>query len=530
MTLLLDSLAISDLDRLARTSRAMHDMLISDREDSKGIWAQVAARLTAMPERHFYKDRILAWLTSTPMHLVDAVSDPPPKCPRLRIATYRDFFKELRCLMCPWTSTEVYIDLNRPISSPVAMALQDDEQRMVFQTRDGGQMCANTNLLFPSLTHGWASMLFGATDMEGPIDIMNHKDMKHEEDAQRLLGDRMPVKDCSTRGNCTFARYVVSGAVVAITEIYREGQGFYADALNGLYFVSVHDARVLCRRTLPRTMDRTPFLLVSRPAKLWYSVGDTIVHPYPRILANPLFEMRLAHLPSRMCPALWMAADGDVDGAVHYLQQLHCRGPFEGFSPTTHGEARGAVSYINMQSQHDRRTVLHYAAFAGHADACAKLMDMDADPNLTDNNVMDALSVALSALHVDVAEVILARHWGGEVRLATFRQAFNALANPREQEPPITPEDIRARCHDVIPRAVRALMFNLGEVLNSDLSSFRDILFDALRKPIIISSPDAVRIVLNSGGDALIHSLKQAVWIKTIFQVFGRGGGSCSKF
>ena len=55
--LLGEVLAISDLDRLARSSRALHDLLISNRDESKGIWAQVAARMTSFPERLFFPER-----------------------------------------------------------------------------------------------------------------------------------------------------------------------------------------------------------------------------------------------------------------------------------------------------------------------------------------------------------------------------------------------------------------------------------------------------------------------------------------
>ena len=513
--LLGEVLAISDLDRLARSSRALHDLLISNRDESKGIWAQVAARMTSFPERLFFRDRILAWLNQSPMRLVRATAKPPPQCEKLRLAVNRDFFKELRCLMCPWSSTSQYVELQRHMREPVAMAVDDASNRMILHTRAGQQMSANVNIMLPAaarmeegMTASW--MVFNVDDVEQTVDLTRHKDMCHEDDVRRLMGDHNPIKDCSTLRNCTYRRFVVSGAVVAITEVFNHERGVAEEASNGLYFVSVHDGRILLRRTIPRCMITNPFLLVSRPSELWYTYGDSIVYMYPRTMSSPLFESHLSILRERMHPALWMASNGDAVGAARYLDQICWRG----VEMLPNIDVR-----INMQALHDRGTVLHYAAKAGQAEACARLLDMKANPSLCNYHGDNALCLALSRLHVDVVEVMLSRQWKNDLQLEMFHRAFRALSNPKEKPTPFDADEILVQCRETVPRATRALLFNLGEFFNVDLPSFKSVLNEALRSPTILASADSVRLILDSGGESFVQFLKKNAWIKSIFEV-----------
>ena len=509
--LLTDMLAISDLDRLARASRTMHELLISDRKESKGVWAQVAARMTAFPERQFHKDRILAALNETPVNLVDATANPPPEGARLRLAVNSDFFKALRCLMCPWTSSPAYVDVPHWYQKPMAMARHDETGRLVIQTVDGVQADAHIGLAFPSATkiagfHTISMVFKENNDPKQFVDMAQHKDMCHEEDARRLLGGVMPIRDCSALGNSTYSLYVVSGAVVAITEVFRHDHGFFEEVANGLYFVSVHDRRVLARSTIPRIMLAKPFLMVSRPMELCYTAGDTMVYMYPRVLNNPLLEAHPSWPRARMYPALWMAADGDAVGAARYLEQISWRYPT-------------ATPSIDMRAANDRSTILQYAARFGHAEACETLLDMKANPGLRNHHGYDALCLALSGLHVDAAEAILSRSGKDSLELEVCHSAFRALSNPRERATPLDPEEIQAQCFDIIPRATRALLFNMGELFNEELPLFKTFLYEALRAPAILASPDAVRLILDTGGEAFVGSLKRNLWVKTIFQV-----------
>jgi len=212
---------------------------------------------------------------------------------------------------------------------------------------------------------------------------------------QRVV-DKEIVPDFSHDRGCVYRYFPIHSGAFAVVESFSPL--FDNDSLvdHGVYFMS-HDKkkkttekkknqmRVLRHMKCEDAVDVDRCFILSRPCEMWILMFDSIVYYGPS--CSPRRREDLGH-GVFMDEALWKAGSGDAQGAIEHLTSKGIR--------------------LDHPSLISNRTVLHYAAKEGHAEAVRQLLragfkDVDAE----DDFGHTALCFAVAELHLEVVEVLL---------------------------------------------------------------------------------------------------------------------------
>lgn len=229
--------------------------------------------------------------------------------------------------------------------------------------------------------------------------------------------------------------------------------------------------RVLRHMKCEDAVDVDRCFILSRPCEMWISMFDSIVYYGPSCsLPRPGREEEGGSGHEFMDEALWKAGSGDAQGAIDYMTSKGIR--------------------LDHPSLISNRTLLHYAAKEGHAEAVRQLLragfrDVDAE----DDFGHTALCFAVAELHLEVVEVLLKEGNARPSGVNEDSSCLSMLGDFVQYRPYALSID---RTKDEIARIVPA-MANLLVEADPCILGNSDCHFT---QASILSSPEAMRVLL----------------------------------
>ena len=469
-------IGIHDIYQLSRVNGNFYKQLVKE-TDAKRLWIDIAVALTAYPGRGFNPRDI-------EKDLVEAVQK-SDNC----------FFYKLRALLCPWTSLSMLFPLSvlfRTIPQPTYMLLTDDGKRMVLQTDDPEDTVQSS---FPAFFDN-DTFARDVTLLEDRVPFPPHE-LDHVEEIQRMTprGHGMP----DFQRDVTHRYFFVHGGVFAVMEFHSITASGSREGRNGIYFFAGRTSRMLCHLVLEGLEHHDGCFIQSRPCNLWILGRQRVSHFYcpPITQEEHVFNWggNLASASERMDPALWMAARGDVRGAIQFMKK--CFGE--------HADIPVSSTVLNKVANFSKRSMLHYAADAGDLQACRRLLHSRAQPGLRDMSEMTPITLAIRKMHLDVTRLLVAER--GTMEDGEFSKAWWTLCRQEDNHSLQTDNNlVRQQTRVTVPALVRELLFE--SMPNQGVQRFSpNYLFQpvdhfrrALQSPGILASKDSVALILRTGG------------------------------
>lgn len=389
------------------------------------------------------------------------------------------FFWNLRLLVCPWHSTGrvLPVELRDPHHfSEVIFFTDKDETRLQMQGRTDGIAASKfparlaSSIIAPRVNDDDDEFDAAERAFVEQIQPAEWKDPEpvvfNTELEQQVIAKKV-VPDFSHERGCTYRYFPIHAGTFAVVESFSPF--FDNDELSdhGVYFISHLTKRVLRHIKIGDALDVQQFYILTRPCEMWMLTFGTLAYYGPSsCAARPDDEWEY----EQMDEALWMAGRGNARGAIDYLR-LH-------------------EIPLHHPSLISSRTVLHYAAKEGHAEAVRELLRAGfSGVNSTDDFGHTALFLAVSELHLDVVEVLLmegnADPLAGEPCLSNVGEfvQFRPYSVLAER----TTDEIKR----IVPSIVRLLIEkDRGVIDRSD---------DHYYQASILSSPEAVRLLCQAG-------------------------------
>jgi len=486
---LLPWLFVRDLYKLSRVSTEFYHGLMESREGLK-FWIQVAARVVSLPAKGFHYEEI--------------VKD-------LQQYSPSELFTQLRCLVCPWTSSYECFQtgsLLRVISTPERMLLSRDGAKIIFQSDEADEF-RNIQASCPS--HKGEGFYEGVTQVEP-------RDKELEENQFEQAFALMPTLLSAHPGfpsvySKEFRYFVVHGGAVAIAEFFTGGcSSPLQEDRGGVYVFSCHDGRMLRHMDVFGFMaNPRRFFMQCAPKQLWVYNREHLHRHFYQELKGPL----LVPVGERVDPALWLAAAGDAPGAIAKMKQILV--DFYGVPGFRALLEENPGLVLNFRSKFNKRTMLHYAAMEGQVEACKELLKRGANFDSEDVNLDRALHLAIRAGHHQVIELLLAKYT--VFRRENINTCIRALDYPIRAA--ADEDSILMECRVTIPMLFRALVFRQDNPRDSP--EYKPLLFmEALKLPRVLASSDAVAIIFQNGGSMFQEVYMDRGWIKQIFLVHDR--------
>ena len=492
LKLLLPWLFVRDLYKLSRVNTEFYHGLMESGEGMR-FWIQVAARVVSWPTKGFHYDEI--------------VKD-------LKQYSPSELFPQLRCLVCPWTSNYECFQtgsLLRVISTPERMLLSRDGAKIIFQTDEADEF-RNIQASCPS--RKGLDFYDGVTQVEP-----RNKEAAPEENQFEQAFALMPSLLSAHPGfpsmySKEFSYFVVHGGAVAIAEFFKgECSSPVQEDRGGVYIFSCHDGRMLRHldvfgfMTKPRS-----FFMQCAPKQLWVYNREHLHRYCYQELKAPV----LVPVVERVDPALWLAAAGDASSAVAQMTQILM--DFHGVPGFRARLENNPRFVLNFRSKFNKRTMLHYAAMEGQAEACKELLERGADLNSEDVNMDRPLHLAIRAGHHQVIELLLAKYTA--FHSENIRMCIRALDYPIQAT--VDEDSILMECRATVPMLFRALVFRQDDTSDSLERDMSLLFLDALKLPRVLASSDAVAIIFQNGGHLLREVYMNRGWIKQVFIVHDR--------
>ena len=408
----------------------------------------------------------------------------------------KEFFWHLRLLVCPWHSMGRALPLTRNDTGFNFESLffaDADETRLQVQ---GQRLPRNNNNNYGGLsaTTFPARLLSGSEEdfriftrqvevnqewviPRQPVQNNNNNNSVLE---QRAV-DKEIVPDFSHDRGCMYRYFPIHAGAFAVVESFSPL--FDNDRLvdHGVYFMS-HGTKTASTTTTTTTamrvlrhmkcedaVDVDRCFILSRPCEMWILMFDSIVYYGPSCPPRPGREDDdLGH--EFMDEALWKAGSGDAQGAIDHMTSKGIR--------------------LDHPSLISNRTLLHYAAKEGHAEAVRQLLragfrDVDAE----DDFGHTALCFAVAELHLEVVEVLLKEGNARPSGVNEDSSCLSMLGDFVQYRPYALSID---RTKDEIARIVPA-MVNLLVEADPCILGNSDCHFT---QASILSSPEAMRVLL----------------------------------
>lgn len=503
--LLAQHLDIHSLWVLSRTNQEFRARLMVMGESRK-LWIDVAVRVAGYPGNGFEPDKLRALLGSVSQEL-------------------EPFYTQLRALICPWTSVPEWLPLRilfRTVHPhPRYMLLDETATRLTFQVSDQRELNQASSPAVPSVEFARGVNLFEPRVQFSPEELHPAASVVN------LRPRHFFVPDFSVGRNLSHRYYFVHGGVFAVIECHNHHRSVtVSDGFNGVYFFACSDGRLLRHMSLEgMTCIKTSFIQ-SRPTKLWLMMQQRVA--LFRLKMEPHHDVRPPNLASpteRMDPALWMAGIGDTQGATRYLLALFNR--------------QNIRDVIDVRSNANRRSLLHYAAAEGQTWTCQALLEAGASLVLEDCSHMTPIALAVSKLHYDTAMLLIQRR--GEMEVEEFSKVWWEVCHLNPSQLSQDEDNVLDQCRRIIPGLVRALLFTSIPTATNFILPVH--LQRAMESMFILSSPEATTLVLRSGGQQFLemcqkhkdiynrifgniypthtHEMESFETVKTLFTEFG---------
>jgi hypothetical protein len=508
LSLITPFLGIRDMYRLSRVQNGptgnIHDMFT---KSPYGIrqWIDIAIRITTDPTRGFIPEVILEHLSAVPPNRI---------------------FTNIRQLVCPWTSVSERLPVTGMMytipreSRMFAISEQDTETRLVFQARDTESTvqasCPARNRV------GFTSDIV----INEPKITIPPSELDYFEEIQTkymaINGKPFLMPDFTQRLAISHSAFPVHGGVFAVMEFFNGGYTRHAEGDNGVYYFD-YSGRFLRHKKLFLGLDEDCCYIQSRPFNLWFLLNGAVEYTYgigccdntcatrkrgytygfqccekgcslaTRTISH--HKITLATPTDRIFPALWMAASGDATGAMDFLTHELERLP------------------INTKSSLNERTLLHYAATEGKHETVRALLSNKASPHIRDFNGDTALMLACENFHHETVQVLIEQ---GNLEPRDILRSWTVFCQMGEISllPPFpSTEVIHLQCRVKIPFITRALLSNMVK------PSF-DTLINGFKSTAIMASPDAVELILTTGGNQIRNYFNRWGAVRFLFGTF----------
>lgn len=443
-------------------------------------WIDIAVRITNDPARGFIPSIISEHLSSVPPSMI---------------------FHHIRLLVCPWTSKRQSLPITTlmyTIPTEGRMFITSDpdkETRLVFQPRDPA---AKTQASCPARNRaGFASDVI----REEPKIPIAPSELDYFEEIQNkfIALNHRPflMPDFTQRFSITHTAFPVHGGVFAVMEFFTGGYVRHAEGENGIYYFD-YSGRFLRHDQLFRGLDAESCYMQSRPYNIWFLLNRAVEYSYGICGCCTKREHHKAILASpkeKMFPALWMAASGDVTGAMRYLER----------------DLGGLC--INTSSSLNERTLLHYAAIEGKHDAVKTLLAEKANARLRDFNGDTALNLACEKFHHETVQVLLDL---GELEPRDISRSWNVFCQMGDVSlmVPFPPtEAIQFQCRVQIPAITKSL---LGGMTSTPF----DVLIKGFKSSLVIASPEATETIITVGGNQVHNYFNRWGAVRFLFGDF----------
>ena len=453
-------------------------------------WIDLAAKMTDCPEKEFFPEKISKSLSE--------------------LKDRADFFDHVRALICPWTSRPVYLPARALINTlPLQryMFLSKDNSRLIFHAayKSSFQASCPSSLISDWGTHVRLSEKHEV--IEEQVSLEKNDRSYEREIVQRLTRDFNIYDFTNSRiEDASFSAFTIHGGVFAVLATFDKNERVSAEGQRGIYFFAYNDCRMLSHKVMRVSDMRHQSFVQSRPGQLWILRDDRLVH----YRATDLMDSNglpgdgpavvLSTKTERMDDALFMAAQGDADGAMQFLAR-----DLEGVP-------------INTRAWFNNKTLLHYAAVNGHAEAVAMLLDAGANHLSPDLNQITPLRLACRKLHHEC--VFLMVH-GMDVPTHEWENCWYQLCKFEQLRRYISldPGSVDHFCNVAVPEIVQILFENKKEVL--DVNTLRDYCMRGLRSQMILASPKATKYLLELGGENVVTRFKHGGGFRFVFGCFG---------
>lgn len=489
LSLITPFLGIRDMNRLSRVQKGPEGNIYDTFTKSPygiRLWIDMAIRITADPARGFIPTVILEHLSAIPPNRI---------------------FANLRQLVCPWTSTSERLPVTGMMFTipregrMFAIAEEDTETRLVFQARDPESTmqasCPARNRV------GFSTDIM----INEPKISIPPSELDYFEEIQtkfiEINGKPFLMPDFTQRLTIRHSAFPVHGGVFAVMEFFDGGYTRHAEGDNGVYYFD-YSGRFLRHKKLFLGLDEQCCFMQSRPFNLWFLLNGAVEYTYgigccdntcaarkrgytygfqccekgcslaTRTISH--HKISLATSTDRIFPALWMAASGDATGALDFM---------------THDLERLS---IDTKSPLNERTLLHYAASEGKHETVSALLSKKASPHIRDFNGDTALMLACEHFQHETVQVLIEQ---GNLEPRDILRSWTVFCQMGEislLHPLPSTEVVHIQCRVKIPFITKAL---LGNMQNPSFET----LIKGFKSSAIMASPDAVELILTTGGN-----------------------------
>jgi hypothetical protein len=189
----------------------------------------------------------------------------------------------------------------------------------------------------------------------------------------------------------------INKTTFAVIESVDDNDGSCIESITGgVYFMSMRDPenpRLLRHVQFPGLDEPMENDICSAPQKLWLTNGGSISYFGPHFAQRPFGSDMLQHEKKeagveRMAPAIWMAYEGNAEGAIQYMKQ----------------EMRGLD--INTPSKLYKRSILYYAVAGRNEEAVKQLIAAGANVNQADEFGNTPLMVAVTETNLGCTQTL----------------------------------------------------------------------------------------------------------------------------
>jgi len=450
---------IRGLVMLFHTNKHMSGLMEDRESHMRGAFIQTVTRLTAYPSKGFFPDQVSRTLK--------------------QVQGRKDFFQHIRALICPWTTVGKAVpirDLSTELSASRILTVREAVGDLVISS----PLVAGKHFSVKILENGTSCVSRLCTPLkpepeEGKLLVQNPQ--VFYEKIQDLLYEPLDMKEFGfhKRDGQRFSFFPIHGCVFAVIASY---DGLDCDRVAhheaGIYFFSMPSGEMLSHRIFPVSATNFKSFIQSRPFHMWILTKRILFHmDGPKSVYNPDM-VRVSTPEDRIHNAMYMVSQGNLEKALHFMS------------------TRISNASLDTRARHNRRSLLHYAAYGGHGDTVEKLLDMKCDPFPLDNIMVSPLQLAVRGYHhecvcllacgVIIPTVIWESSWAELCSGVTMTSAFRGHS-----------DKIRGYCRTSIPEITRILWNNRPPM---DWGAATMHLARATRSYAILSSKDALEFVL----------------------------------
>ena len=314
-----------------------------------------------------------------------------------------DFQYQLKLLVCPWLSEPVHMPFQY-IQTPT------DRQFRKLKVLNSSRLLVKIDC-DPDIDDGpnddlpWVSSIsavpfksredFQKSSIVLPGDFPFECPETEGDKLMKIMEERAVIPAFSDGTSHIYK--CINKTTFALIESVDDNDGFCLESITGgVYFMSMRDPvnpKLLRHLQFPSLDEMAENDICSAPQKLWLTNGDFISYFGPHNAQRPFGTAILQHDKKeaeleRMTAAIWMAFEGDADGALEYMKN----------------EMRGLD--INTPSKLHKRSILYYAVVGKNEEGIKKLIAAGANVNQADEYGNTPLMVAVAETNPGCTQIL----------------------------------------------------------------------------------------------------------------------------